>query len=157
MECPACKATIRVEEPYDRFVAFRNMMYRKYTRFTPFLLLGIVTSGTVVGSGWYGEQILSIFAGPKTAVQWLGLVESQRRLPISARLLKSAVKSFSLALIGPSLIIWGALPVMGTLVSVPMSIIVSWAPRPSWYILNRGIQAKFAFLSHHFSTAQPSY
>ncbi|SPQ23912.1 e19e0c80-968f-4d25-ba82-e30450deb32e [Thermothielavioides terrestris] len=64
LRCPACKAPIRIQEPYDLFIALRDGLTRRYSRLSPYILLVLVSSGGVAGASWYGWGAAAIFAGP---------------------------------------------------------------------------------------------
>jgi len=72
LQCPACKAPIVVEEPFDPIIALRNRVVRSYTVMSPLILLGIVGTGTVAGSAAYGSMAGYLFLGPTAFKKWLG-------------------------------------------------------------------------------------
>jgi len=116
-KCPQCKAIITTEEPYDLVVAVREKLHRTYSRISPFLLLGAVTSGSIAGSAWYGYQAATVFAGAGPIDNWLFDGHFTRLTPTIL------VKLFGLSQIGPGLIITRAVPRVGYLF-LPLSILV---------------------------------
>ncbi|KAK5660433.1 hypothetical protein OQA88_12977 [Cercophora sp. LCS_1] len=141
MKCPVCKAPIRVEEPHDAVVAFRNSFHKHYSKATPMILLGLVTCGSVVGSAWYGWNAISVFAGPRAAYRWFNLRPTRGGAVLNAAF-SSAIKLIELSAIGPAMVILWAVP--GLEVSfVPVSVLYasaliarndlpSWPPSPEW-------------------------
>lgn len=126
LKCPACKARIRLEEPHDNVVALYNKFLRGYSRVSPMLLLSIVSGGTVIGSAWYGMTAFSIFAGPRTALRWLGLrplLSGRRDVSAWHAALSTLVKLTQLSLIGPTLISLWAVPA-SVVLSMPASVMV---------------------------------
>ena len=129
LRCPACNSRIRVDEPFDSFVFLRDRLHRAYSRTSPLILLMLVASGGVAGSGWYGLTASHVFAGPDATGRWLGLQSlSGRRADVPVwRWLpfwKLNAKIWALSLIGPGLTICRALPPLGNLVMVPASLLV---------------------------------
>lgn len=135
LKCPACKARIRLEEPHDNVVALYNKFLRGYSRVSPMLLLSIVSGGTVIGSAWYGMTAFSIFAGPRTALRWLGLrplLSGRRDVSAWHAALSTLVKLTQLSLIGPTLISLWAVPA-SVVLSMPASVMV-FPPRPDFVL-----------------------
>ncbi|KAK1831797.1 hypothetical protein QBC39DRAFT_79972 [Podospora conica] len=148
LKCPACKARIRLEEPHDKVVAAYNRFLRGYSRVSPLFLLSLVSGGAVIGSAWYGMTAFSIFAGPRTAIRWLGvrpLINGRRDMSGWQAALSSLVKLTELSLIGPTLISMWAVPA-SVVLSMPASImfaatlisqdhVPSWPPSPQWALI----------------------
>lgn len=117
-KCPACKAPIIIEEPYDPIVAFRDKLYRKYSRISPYILLVIVSGGTMAGAAAYGWSAACIFAGHDAVSRWFGTF-SRRRIP------STTLKVVFLSALGPGLVITRWLSSLGTVVLLPFSVLVS--------------------------------
>lgn len=116
-KCPACKARISVEEPYDRIVALRDRFHRRYSRLSPFILAGFVLGGVGVSAASYGFGAASVFAGVNTVERWLSM-DSRHQLP------GTVVKLWVLTAIGPTLVIMRWLPSLGTVLLLPFSALV---------------------------------
>lgn len=117
-KCPACKAPIVIDEPYDAFLALRDRLYRRYSRVAPLVLFVVVSGSTIAGSSSYGYGAASIFAGHDAVARWIR--------PCSGRGIPTVVlKAFALSTIGPGLVITRWLPWLGSLVLVPISTWVS--------------------------------
>lgn len=128
LKCPACKAPITVDEPYDSILALRDGLYRKYSRVAPYVLLVLVSGGTIAGATWYGFGAASIFAGPDAVTRWMG-PRSRRRIPAVM------LKFWALSTIGPGLVITRWLPWLGSIVLVPFSTLVRIAwPSPTYLL-----------------------
>ena len=129
LRCPACRARIYIDEPYDALVALHNKLQRGYSKVSPIILGTLFTSGTVIGLSWYGWNALNLFAGPDMAYRWVGvgslLNGGRRRGPFSRVVVGSMVKMLELALVGPALIVLWAVPGVGGFSFVPPSLIVS--------------------------------
>ncbi|KAK3906626.1 hypothetical protein C8A05DRAFT_29479 [Staphylotrichum tortipilum] len=137
-KCPACKASIQLEQPFDRFLAIRDRLYREYSRVSPVILLLVVAGGTVAGMSSYGYVAASVFAGTDGAGRWLGL-PPRGRIPASA----VPLAALKLSIIGPSLVVWRWLPPLGSFVSLPASMLYgawliaqenfpTWPPSSEW-------------------------
>lgn len=133
LRCPACNARIRVDEPYDPVVHLRDRLHRAYSRSSPLILLALVLSGGIAGSGWYGLTATHIFAGREATSRWLGLhtlagrradVPLWRWMPFW----KLNAKIWVLSLVGPVLTICRALQPLGNLVMIPSSLLVGSPP-----------------------------
>ena len=117
LKCPACKAPINVDEPYDPVVALRDGLYRRYSRLSPYILLMLVSGGTIAGSAWYGQKAASIFAGPDAVAAWMGS-RARRGMP------SVLIKTLILSSIGPSLVVTRWLSSLGIIVLLPCSVLV---------------------------------
>ncbi|KAL2146923.1 hypothetical protein VTI28DRAFT_1650 [Corynascus sepedonium] len=150
-KCPACKAAITVEEPYDRLLAIRDGLHRRYSRLSPYILTVIVTGGTFAGTLWYGQTAAAIFAGRRAVVRWMWSGEHQR-WP------STLIKLWILSSIGPGLVVMRWLPWLGTVVVLPFSVLYSatlvaqddlptWPPSPHWVVaLMPLVQLSYSYL-----------
>lgn len=127
LRCPACRAPIHVEEPFNPVVGLYNAWHRTYDRAAPHIIGAIFGSGAVVGSAWYGWKAVSVFAGTRAGQQWFAIntvKELQRVGPAWYAVASSMLRMSELAAIGPSLVIISLLP--STLSSLlPVSVVVS--------------------------------
>jgi hypothetical protein len=129
--CPACQHRISVEEPYDAVVALKEGLHRGFARVSPYVLLALVMSGGAVGSGWYGLMSSHIFAGPEATARWLGLQSLIGRTGRDGPLYRwmpfwrFTVKTWMLSCVGPGLVVWRAIPGVGNLLLMPISLMVS--------------------------------
>lgn len=132
LRCPACNARIRVDEPFDSVVFVRERLHRAYSRTSPLILLTLVLSGGIAGSGWYGLTAAHVFAGSDATTKWLGLqalvgrhpdVPLWRWMPFW----KLNGKIWVLSLIAPALTLGRALQPLGNLVMLPSSILVKFS------------------------------
>ncbi|KAK0742143.1 hypothetical protein B0T21DRAFT_360692 [Apiosordaria backusii] len=145
LQCPACKAPIIVEEPYDAIVALRNRFNRKFSRISPGLLVLIVSECSVVGAASYGFAAVTIFAGRRAA---MSMVDKIGVIPTV----------ITCSLIGPGLVLSRWLASLGNLVLLPVSALYStflvgrnqplvWPPSPVWAIaLMPSVQFAYTFL-----------
>lgn len=117
-KCPACKATITIEEPYDALLAIRDLLYSRYSRVSPYILTVIITGGSFAGALWYGQTAATIFAGRRAVTRWMWTGEHQR-WP------STLMKLWILSSIGPGLVIMRWLPWLGSVVVLPFSVLVS--------------------------------
>ncbi|KAK3936754.1 hypothetical protein QBC46DRAFT_452477 [Diplogelasinospora grovesii] len=168
LKCPACKAPIMVDEPFDPVVAFRDRLHQRYSRVSPVVLLIIVTGGSIAGSAWYGWSATAVFAGVDSATRWLDFSALRcERLPGGPHSLMQTlpawlVRVWVLSLIGPGLVITRALPFLNNLISVPLSVlsaitlmayndVPSWPPSPEWAItIMPYVQLTYSNLYHAF-------
>lgn len=118
LKCPACKAPIAVDEPYDALVALRNALYRRYSRVSPIILLILVSISTIGGSASYGGLAASLFAGRDAVERWLMFPRNGRSRALFL------LKVWALSTVGPSLVIMRWLPSLGTVIALPFSILV---------------------------------
>ncbi|KAL2169198.1 hypothetical protein VTG60DRAFT_6362 [Thermothelomyces hinnuleus] len=150
-KCPACKATITVEEPHDPLLAIRDLLYARYSRVSPYILTVIITGGSFAGALWYGQTAASIFAGRRAVARWMWPGERQR-WP------STLIKLWILSSIGPGLVIMRWLPWLGTVVVLPFSVLYSatlvaqddlptWPPSPHWVVaLMPLVQLSYSYL-----------
>ncbi|KAI8629078.1 hypothetical protein F5Y19DRAFT_89273 [Xylariaceae sp. FL1651] len=71
VKCPVCKSPITVTERYDPAIQLSNFMNRKFSRWSPRILLGFIASGALVSSSVYGIKAISWFAGPEATMAFL--------------------------------------------------------------------------------------
>jgi hypothetical protein len=69
--CPACKALILIEEPFDSVVALHDALYRQYSEVSPYAMGALAVLGCVSASAAYGVTALRVFAGRDAAWGWL--------------------------------------------------------------------------------------
>jgi hypothetical protein len=117
LKCPACKAPIVVEEPFDPFLAIHDRLLRRYSRVSPYVLLVLGFSGSIVGAAWYGHGAACIFAGRDAVARWLRPRAGQR---ISTFLLKVYI----LSTIGPGLVVMRWLSGRGSTLFLPCAVMV---------------------------------
>lgn len=132
LRCPACNARIKLIEPHDTFVRFRERMHRVYSRATPAVLLSLIATCGMAGSSWYGLMAASVFAGPDSAMRWLGLgraIMERHWIRVPWWRWRTGwevgFKFWLLHFIAPSLMLNKALPSLGSLFFVPASFLVS--------------------------------
>ncbi|KAK3306459.1 uncharacterized protein B0T15DRAFT_141134 [Chaetomium strumarium] len=136
LKCPACKAPIVVEEPFDPFLALHDRLLRRYSRVSPYVLLVLGFSGSIVGAAWYGHGAACIFAGRDAVSRWL---RPQARQRISSFLLKVYI----LSTIGPGLVVMRWLSGRGSTLFLPCAVMYgaslvahddlpTWPPSPQW-------------------------
>lgn len=118
LACPACKAPFIIEEPYDRFLAIRDNLYRRYSRMAPVVLGSFVIGGGFAGAMWYGGTAVSVFIGHDAFARW---IEGGGRQRLPSTLIKLA----TLSMIGPGLLVFRWLPSLGTVLLLPFSVLVS--------------------------------
>lgn len=119
LKCPACKEPITVEDPFDPVLAVRDILYRRYSRVSPYILSLFLGGGGFAGAYWYGEFAASAFAGHETVLVWLGFQD--RTPPLPSTLLKIAL----LSSLGPSLVFLRCLPGGGSFLLLPFTAVVS--------------------------------
>ncbi|KAI1175393.1 hypothetical protein F4777DRAFT_332183 [Nemania sp. FL0916] len=71
VKCPVCKSPIVVTERYDPAVQLSSFLNRKFSRWSPRILLGFIASGALFSSSIYGVHAISWFAGPDAAIAFL--------------------------------------------------------------------------------------
>ncbi|KAI0025414.1 hypothetical protein F4780DRAFT_328899 [Xylariomycetidae sp. FL0641] len=71
IKCPVCKTPIVVTERYDAAIQLSNYLNRKFSRWSPLILLGFAASGALVGSSVYGATAIHAFAGPEATISFL--------------------------------------------------------------------------------------
>lgn len=113
LQCPACKGTIQVFEPFDPALWLRDRVLRSYSAVTPVLLVCLVGGSTFGAMAKFGEFSVATFAGSYAAVRRWQLKGMRR--PLQARWLLTAAglefavvhtaKLWLLASIGPGLVI----------------------------------------------------
>ncbi len=120
-QCPACKAPFIIEEHHDPFVTFRDRLYGRYSRASPYILLVLVAGGSVAGAACYGLSAAAVFAGPETAMRWVGFR--------TARTSSIMGNMWLLSWVGPGLVFLRLLPSFGSGLLIPVSIFVGYPSR----------------------------
>ncbi|KAK4233078.1 hypothetical protein C8A03DRAFT_19773 [Achaetomium macrosporum] len=153
LKCPACKAPIVIEEPFDPFLSLHDRLHRRYSRVSPYVLLVLGFSGSIVGAAWYGWGAASVFAGPDAVVRWL---RPQARQGISSL----ALKVYILSTIGPGLVIMRWLSGRGTTLFLPCAVMYgatlvahddlpTWPPSPQWaFAMLPYVQLSYSYLMY---------
>ncbi|KAH6631449.1 hypothetical protein F5144DRAFT_547555 [Chaetomium tenue] len=153
LACPACKVPFIIEEPYDRFLAIRDNLYRRYSRAAPAVLGSFVLGGGFAGAMWYGGTAVSIFVGRDSFIRWLE-GGGRQRLP------STLIKLATLSAIGPGLLVFRWLPSLGTVLLLPFSVLYgatlvaqdnlpTWPPSPQWAMtLMPVVQLSYSYLLH---------
>ena len=154
-KCPACKAPIQIEEPFDRFLAIRDHLYRQYSAASPIILSLVFTGGAAAGMASYGYVVASVFAGRDRVGRWLGL-QSQGHMRWTA--VPMAV--LKLSSIGPGLVISHWAPFLRSVVGLPISLLVSNLPTRllgTYSLLTPSVQYAASLVSQEdFPTWPPS-
>lgn len=119
LKCPACKAPITVVEPRDGWLAVRDWWVREYSRVSPFLLVSLLGSGGFAGAVSYGAAAATVFAGFEAVDGWLS--PGGKRLKLVAQVFRLWV----LSAVGPGLVIMRWLPSLGSVLLMPLSVLVS--------------------------------
>lgn len=139
IKCPICKSPITITERWDLAIQLSNYFNRKFSRWSPRILFGLVASGTLVSSSIYGAKAIDLFAGPEATMNFLlnsdiTLVEVMRQQnladhgdgPPPINLLHFAM----LPLIAPGLVLNRLR--LGEVILIPASLLVSNAhPHPT--------------------------
>lgn len=71
LQCPVCKSAIQLEGPWDPVVAFSEVMQRRFTKASPFMLFTGVTLGVQFSSQMYGALAMWMFSGHDALMQYL--------------------------------------------------------------------------------------
>ncbi|TLD19187.1 hypothetical protein PspLS_09863 [Pyricularia sp. CBS 133598] len=150
LQCPACKGSIQVFEPFDPALWLRDRVLQTYSAVSPVLLVCFVGGSTFGAMVKFGDFSVATFAGSFSAVRKWRLDGIQRPLDprwfaTSAGLKFATVHMFklwALASIGPALIISKAFSGIGNLllpVSLASSVLMTakdnvphWPPTPEW-------------------------
>lgn len=69
--CPVCKSAIEMEGPRDLLVAFNDLVQKRYTKITPYIILTGVSMGLQFSLQMYGALALWSFAGKNTMMRFL--------------------------------------------------------------------------------------
>jgi hypothetical protein len=120
LRCPACKAPITLEEPYDPVVGIRDRLYARYSRLSPYVLLTVVSGGGIVGAAWYGCNAAILFAGPEAVTSWLGPWGPWTRQARPSQVLRL----WMLSSVGPGLVLMRWMPSLGSVLLLPFSVLV---------------------------------
>jgi hypothetical protein len=143
LRCPACSAKITIKEPFDPAMYLQWRLYNIYSRTTPYMLLLILSGGSIAGSAWYGLSASQLFAGVDATAAWLNLHSLGGRSDVPlwrwAGFWKLNFKIWVLSLIGPTLCICRGLPILGYMITVPTSLLVSNEHQDDDHVLLIGI------------------
>ncbi|UPL03678.1 hypothetical protein LCI18_014612 [Fusarium solani-melongenae] len=71
LQCPVCKDRIQLEGPWDPVVALTDVVASKFTRASPFMLLGSVTLGVQFSLQMYGALALYCFSGREALTEFI--------------------------------------------------------------------------------------
>ncbi|KAI0000606.1 hypothetical protein F4779DRAFT_604689 [Xylariaceae sp. FL0662B] len=145
VKCPVCKSPIIVTERWDVAIQFSNYLNRKFSRWSPRILLTFIASGAFVSSSVYGAKAIEWFAGPEATMDFLFKPDEATLFQVMRRgnqyrgprinLISFAI----LPLIGPALVL-NRLH-LGEVVMIPASLLygslfhnpnefLTWPPSP---------------------------
>jgi len=123
LRCPACNGRIRVIEPWDPVVKFRERFHKAYSKAAPVVLFSMFGGMSVAATGSYALASMMVFAGSRTTLRWLGIQHALEQPRVSVWV--SVVGKFCLLSIAPPALLFNKiLPSIGNLVFVPTSIMV---------------------------------
>ncbi|KAI1342473.1 hypothetical protein F5Y15DRAFT_412978 [Xylariaceae sp. FL0016] len=71
IKCPQCKSTIIITERWDPAIQLSNYLNKKFSNWTPKILLGFIASGALASSSIYGLKAIDWFAGPEATIAFL--------------------------------------------------------------------------------------
>ncbi|GKT63327.1 RING finger domain-containing protein [Colletotrichum tofieldiae] len=137
IQCPVCKATINIDEPYDPALALNNQIYKAFSKVSPGLILGGLGAGTWVGLAMYGNIAVRVFAGPEATYRFFFNDSNPRGVPMV-----NWIHVAILPTIAPALILGQSFPVLGNVFFMPAAALYgvfhmarddhffSWPPSP---------------------------
>ncbi|UKZ86285.1 uncharacterized protein TrAFT101_002122 [Trichoderma asperellum] len=113
LKCPVCKSDIQMDGPWDPIAHIHDVIHRKFTRASPFILLTGVSVGVQFSLQMYGAMALWTFAGKEALLRFaLGpemLIDG--RSPGALRFAKERiVNALILMNVAPTLLISQLLP-----------------------------------------------
>jgi hypothetical protein len=71
LKCPVCKSAISLEGPWDPIVAVTDVVAKRFTRASPFMLLTSAAMGVQFSMQMYGAFAMWAFSGRETLVQFM--------------------------------------------------------------------------------------
>ncbi|KAM0433286.1 hypothetical protein ACHAPT_004162 [Fusarium lateritium] len=71
LQCPVCKDRIQLEGPWDPVVALTDVIASKFTRASPFMLLGSASLGVQFSLQMYGAFALYLFSGREVLTDYI--------------------------------------------------------------------------------------
>ncbi|KAG6173357.1 hypothetical protein E4U51_005595 [Claviceps purpurea] len=71
LKCPVCKANIEMEGPWDLLVVVNDLIQRRFTRMSPYILFTGVAMGVQFSLQMYGALALWSFSGKATMMRFL--------------------------------------------------------------------------------------
>jgi hypothetical protein len=127
VQCPICKSPIFVTDRYDAAIQLSSFLNKKFSAWSPKILLLFIASGTIVSSSVYGATAISLFAGPNAALAFLTKPEDTPLFQLLRRPRSDPpidlVHLSILPLIAPALIV-NRINV-GDVLTIPISLAVS--------------------------------
>ncbi|WYZ42687.1 hypothetical protein EsH8_VI_000386 [Colletotrichum jinshuiense] len=137
IQCPVCKSTINIDEPYDPALALSNHIYNAFSRVSPGLILGGLGAGTWIGLAMYGNIAVRVFSGPEATYRFFFNDRNPRGVPMV-----NWIHVAALPAIAPALIVGQSFPVLGNFFFMPAAALYgtfhmahddhffSWPPSP---------------------------
>ncbi|KAJ6445478.1 RING finger domain-containing protein [Purpureocillium lavendulum] len=145
LQCPVCKSAIELEGPWDLVVAASDIVQRRFTRASPYLLFTGVSMGVQFSLQMYGALALWTFAGKDSLMRFMLGPEMviDGRTSGNARFLKERVwNALVMMNIAPALLFGRLLPSLSNKIFLPAASVygmyhvmheddfMTWPPSP---------------------------
>lgn len=127
LQCPVCESRIRLEGPWDPVVAITDVITKRFTRASPFVLLSSATMGVQFSLQLYGALAMWAFSGREALVKFaLGpeVWVNGRTTRLVGRASTRLGNALILANVAPALLIGKMTPWLGNKIFLPSASLV---------------------------------
>ncbi|KAG5953689.1 hypothetical protein E4U53_003676 [Claviceps sorghi] len=123
LKCPVCKSNIEMEGPWDLLLTLNDLILRRFTRASPYILFTGVAMGVQFSLQMYGALAMWSFAGKNTMMRFLlgpGMVLDARNEGAGVRLVRDKIwSSLVMMNVAPTLLFGRLLPNLSNKIFLP--------------------------------------
>ncbi|KAG5929675.1 hypothetical protein E4U42_005107 [Claviceps africana] len=121
--CPVCKSTIEMEGPWDLLVTLNDLIQKRFTKASPYMLFTGFAMGVQFSLQMYGAMAMWSFAGKKTMMRFLlgpGMVLDARNEGAGVRLVRDRIwSSLVMMNVAPTLLLGRLFPYSSSRIFLP--------------------------------------
>ncbi|KAG5980145.1 hypothetical protein E4U55_004350 [Claviceps digitariae] len=125
LKCPVCKSTIEMEGPWDLLVTINDVIQKRFTKTSPYILFTGVAMGVQFSLQMYGALAMWSFSGKNTMMRFLmgpGMVLDARDEGTGVRLVREKIwSSLVMMNVAPTLLFGQLLPNLSNKVFLPLA------------------------------------
>ncbi|KAG6005536.1 hypothetical protein E4U21_007862 [Claviceps maximensis] len=123
LKCPVCKSTIEMEGPWDLLVTLNDLIQKRFTKTSPYILFTGVAMGVQFSLQLYGALAMWSFSGKSTMMRFLlgpGMVLDARNGGTGVRLVRDKIwSSLVMMNVAPTLLLGRLLPNLSNKIFLP--------------------------------------
>lgn len=131
LKCPVCKSAIEMEGPWDLLVTLNDLIQKRFTKASPYILFTGVAMGVQFSLQMYGALAMWSFSGKDTMIRFLlgpGMMLDARNGGTGVRLVRDKIwSSLVMMNVAPTLLFGQLLPNLSNNVFLPVASLVSFS------------------------------